>query len=71
MKALSAADRPVMTDPTCAEALFNRALAFERLSMSREALAAWTDYLRIDGDSAWATEVRTSHLVATASPQRR
>jgi tetratricopeptide (TPR) repeat protein len=61
MKALSAADRAVMTDPTLPDALFNRALAFERLSLAGEARAAWTDYLRVDDRSGWADEAR-AHL---------
>jgi tetratricopeptide (TPR) repeat protein len=61
MKALSAADRAVMTDPALPDALFNRALAFERLSLAGEARAAWTDYLRVDDRSGWADEAR-AHL---------
>jgi tetratricopeptide (TPR) repeat protein len=58
MKALSAADRAVMTDPRLPEGLFNRALALERLALPGEARAAWTDYLRIDDQSSWANEAR-------------
>jgi tetratricopeptide (TPR) repeat protein len=58
MKALSAADRAVMADPALQEALFNRAIALERLLLVAEARAAWTDYLRTDGQSAWAAEAR-------------
>jgi Flp pilus assembly protein TadD len=60
-KALSATDRAVMSQPELPEALFNRALALERLSLRPEARAAWLDYLQVDGQSAWAAEAR-SHL---------
>jgi tetratricopeptide (TPR) repeat protein len=61
MKALTAADRAVMIDPARPEALFNRALALERLSLAGETREAWADYLRIDDHSSWANEAR-SHL---------
>jgi tetratricopeptide (TPR) repeat protein len=62
-KALAVVDRAVKADPALPEALFNRALVLERLSLSDEARAAWEDYLRIDDQSAWANEART-HLSA-------
>jgi tetratricopeptide (TPR) repeat protein len=58
MKALSAADRAVMTDPRLPEGLFNRAVALERLSLVGEARVAWEDYLRVDDQSGWADEAR-------------
>ncbi len=57
-KALAAVDRAVKLDPTLAEALFNRALALERLALEDEARVAWQDYLRIDDMSGWADEAR-------------
>jgi tetratricopeptide (TPR) repeat protein len=61
VKALAAADRAVNADATLAEALFNRALALERLSLVDEARAAWQEYLRVDENSGWADEAR-EHL---------
>lgn len=62
-KALAAADGAVQADPSLAEALFNRAIALERLALVDEARAAWEEYLRVDDQSGWATEART-HLQA-------
>jgi tetratricopeptide (TPR) repeat protein len=62
-RALAVVDRAVKADPALPEALFNRALVLERLSLGDEARAAWDDYLRVDDQSAWASEART-HLSA-------
>lgn len=60
-----------MTAPTSAEAVFNRAIALEKLFLDEEARRAWRDYLRLDGDSAWADEarLRLGRLIAAARPQ--
>ena len=63
VKALAAADRAVKADPALPEALFNRALVLERLSLRDEAQTAWDDYLREDDQSGWADEARL-HLSA-------
>jgi tetratricopeptide (TPR) repeat protein len=60
-KALAAADRAVKADPRLLEAWFNRASALDRMSLGTEARDAWEEYLRLDGQSAWADEAR-SHL---------
>ncbi|HEY2153748.1 MAG TPA: zf-HC2 domain-containing protein [Vicinamibacterales bacterium] len=62
-KALAAADRAVAANAGLSDALFNRALALERLSLPDEARAAWSDYLRVDDRSGWADEARI-HLNA-------
>jgi hypothetical protein len=62
-KALAAADRAVKADPSLAEALFNRAIALDRLALADEAREAWEEYLGVDDQSGWATEART-HLQA-------
>ena len=56
--ALAAADRALMITPTRAEALFNRAVALESLSLAQPAVVAWRRYLTADGDSPWAAEAR-------------
>lgn len=56
--ALAAADRALMIAPTRPEALFNRAIALESLSLAQPAVAAWRRYLTADGDSPWAAEAR-------------
>ena len=62
-RALAAADRAIAVDPALPEALFNRALALERLSRRDEARSAWRDYLRRDETSGWAREARV-HLAS-------
>ena len=62
-KALAATERAAKTDPRVAEALFNRALALEALSLREQAREAWQEYLRVDSKSGWAEEART-HLKA-------
>ncbi len=61
VKALAAADRAVKLNQSLAEALFNRALALEQLTLTDEARAGWQEYLRVDENSGWADEAR-QHL---------
>ena len=58
-KALVAANRALNADRTLPEALFNRASALERLSLTQEARDAWQAYLTIDDRSGWADETRS------------
>jgi CHAT domain-containing protein/outer membrane protein assembly factor BamD (BamD/ComL family) len=58
-RALAAADRARRLDPSLPEAWFNRALAASALSLTAEARASWTEYLRRDSTSRWAAEART------------
>jgi len=60
-RALASVNRALNADRTLPEALFNRAYALERLSLSAEAGDAWRAYLTIDDRSGWADEART-HL---------
>jgi CHAT domain-containing protein len=62
-KALAVAERAAKSDPKVAEALFNRALALEALSLRVQAREAWQEYLKVDSKSGWAEEART-HLKA-------
>lgn len=62
-RALDSADRALKIDQASAEAMFNRALALERLSLADEARAAWQEYLRVDRNSGWARDAH-SHLDA-------
>lgn len=57
-RAASQADKATKANAVLPEALFNRALAFEALSLAREARESWEQYLRLDGRSAWADEAR-------------
>jgi CHAT domain-containing protein len=57
-KALSASEGAVRRNPALVEASFNRALALERLFLTKQARQAWEDYLKLDSRSAWAGEAR-------------
>jgi tetratricopeptide (TPR) repeat protein len=57
-RALEAADRALTLDPGMPEALFNRALALERLGRGDDAIGAWKAYLAVDPRSEWAGEAR-------------
>jgi len=65
--ALVAAGRAVAIDPFLAEALFNRALAFERLGLVARARADWVRYLTLERDSGWSAEAE-EHLEALEHP---
>jgi CHAT domain-containing protein len=59
MAALDAADLAVALNPRLAEARFNRALAFEHLSLLQAASEEWRRFLELDPASAWAGEAET------------
>jgi CHAT domain-containing protein/tetratricopeptide (TPR) repeat protein len=61
--ALTAADAALARDPRLPEALFNRALAIEKLGLRDDARIAWQHYLAVDGGSDWAREAR-AHMAA-------
>lgn len=70
--ALQAADRARALDPRRPEALFNRALALERLGRRAESRAAWESYLAADPKSGWAGEAREhAAALASGSPAQR
>lgn len=54
--ALDAVERALETEPDRVEALFNRALAVEKLGMLRLAEAAWRRFVEVEGDAAWIGE---------------
>src|SRR5687767_1276097 len=66
-RALAAADRARRLDPSLNEAWFNRALAMSALSLTDQARSAWTEYLKRDSVSPWATEAR-ARLEELAKP---
>ena len=57
-RALALASQAVQRDASMREALFNRALAFDHLSMFDDARQAWRAYLDVDDSSGWAAEAR-------------
>lgn len=57
-KAVAASERALDLQPALPEALFNRALLLEALSMRGAAIAAYKTYLTTDSASGWADEAR-------------
>jgi CHAT domain-containing protein/tetratricopeptide (TPR) repeat protein len=57
-RAIEHLDRAVALDPSLADALFNRALVYERLRLDAQAEDAWKAYLSKDSTSPWAEEAR-------------
>jgi CHAT domain-containing protein len=45
-------------DPNHQEALFNRSIALEKLALPLQAIKDCEDYLRVDSNGPWSTEVR-------------
>ena len=70
-RALAAADRARRLDPSLKEAWFNRALAASALSLTAEAKSAWTEYLKRDSTSPWATEARSAARGIVEADARR
>ncbi|HEV8577607.1 MAG TPA: CHAT domain-containing protein [Thermoanaerobaculia bacterium] len=66
LTAVGILDRAVQADAAFPEALFNRALALEKLFLTAEAQQAWVAYLALDSTSRWAREAR-AHLAALES----
>jgi CHAT domain-containing protein len=68
--ALEAIERALERSPHLREALFNRALALERLHLPMAARTAWQRYLGVDSRSAWAHEARQrlAHLHVEPPP---
>lgn len=57
--ALAVCDQALRIDPKSAEALFNRAVALERLERTSDAIAAYDHYLTLDSASSWAIEAKS------------
>lgn len=51
-------DRAFELNPSLLDALFNRALCLQSMSLPRQAADAWKNYLEKDADSKWAEEAR-------------
>ena len=58
VQALELASLAIGREPSLGEAWFNRALSMEGIFPPAAVAAAWTDFLRVDGSTAWATEAR-------------
>ena len=57
-QALAVTNRAIAAERGLAEAWYNRAFAFDRLALPREARDAWQTYLTLDQQSGWAEEAR-------------
>jgi tetratricopeptide (TPR) repeat protein len=57
-RSLDSFNRALQLDGNSLEALFNRALCYEKLSRSNEARADWNEYLNRDSSSPWSEEAR-------------
>lgn len=57
-RSLANAERAIRADDLQLEAWFNRAMALDRLHLTREAAAAWQDYLDRDATSEWARDAQ-------------
>ena len=75
VRAYEAADRAVRIDGTRLEALYNRALALERLHVTGSAREAWTTYINHETESRWIREAeqrqRSVTLAANDWDQQR
>jgi CHAT domain-containing protein len=56
--ALELAEEAVSIDPDLPAAVFNQAVALERMFLDQQAVDAWRRYLELDGTSPWAGEAR-------------
>jgi CHAT domain-containing protein/tetratricopeptide (TPR) repeat protein len=67
---LEAIERSLAASPRLPEALFNRALALERMHLPISARKAWRAFLAVDASSPWAAEARRrlASVPSAASP---
>lgn len=57
--------------PKLPEALFNRAIVYQHLSLPQNAISDWQTYLSVDGTSPWAKEAQTRLKELQEQQQRR
>jgi tetratricopeptide (TPR) repeat protein len=57
-RSIDSFNKALQLDGNLQEALFNRALAYEKQSRSNEAKTDWNEYLKRDSTSPWADEAR-------------
>jgi CHAT domain-containing protein len=74
--ALEALETALGTAPRLPEAMFNQAVALERLFLWHEAESAWLQYLRLDPGSSWSAVARARlatvrEVLSTAVAERR
>jgi tetratricopeptide (TPR) repeat protein len=67
-RSLESFNKALQLDSNLLEALFNRALCYEKQSRFAEAKADWDEYLRRDSSSPWADEARHYLNTSSANP---
>ena len=65
---LASFNKALQLDGNLQEALFNRALAYEKQSRVEEAKVDWNEYLKRDSTSPWANEARRHLDTSSANP---
>jgi cytochrome c-type biogenesis protein CcmH/NrfG len=68
IRSLDSFNKALQLDGNLQEALFNRALAYEKQSRFTEARADWNEYLKRDSTSPWADEARRHLDTSSANP---
>lgn len=67
-RSLESSNKSLQLDSNLLEALFNRALCYEKQSRFAEAKADWSEYLKRDSSSPWAVEARQHLNTSSANP---
>ena len=67
-QSLDSFNKALQLDGNLPDALFNRALCYEKQSRFAEAKADWTEYLKHDSSSQWADEARQHLNTSSANP---
>jgi len=67
-RSLESLNQALRLDGNLQEALFNRALCYEKQSRFAEARADWNAYLKRDSSSKWADEARQHLTTSSANP---
>ena len=67
-RSLESFNKALQLDSNLLEALFNRALCYEKQSRFAEAKADWNEYLNRDSSSPWADEARRHLNASSANP---
>ena len=67
-RSLDSFNTALRLDSNLLEALFNRALCYEKQSRFAEAKADWNEYLNRDSSSPWADEARRHLNASSANP---
>lgn len=67
--ALDATELALHLKPRCTEALYNRALALEKLFLLKQAQWAWREHLAVETDPGWSGEARAALARLSFAPR--